>query len=163
MVRSTMQSFATSFDGNVRGGAIEFQMSGSPTDRTVPSPTRRPDASPAARTPSPAARGDGNLSGPEQRIINSLATWAAWGQHQPSNSQVALLARYSPSSSAYANPRGALRLKGLLEYPSPDVLHLTPAGAAAGPPMAMSGSLVDLVPSKLSGPEARILRAAAQV
>jgi uncharacterized protein len=56
-----------------------------------------------------------------------------------------------------------LRLKGLLEYPSPDVLQLTPNGAAAGAPMAMSGSLVDLVLSKLTGPEARILRAVAQL
>jgi uncharacterized small protein (DUF1192 family) len=165
MLRSTMQSFATSFDGNVRGEAIEFeiQQSGSPTDRTVPSPTRRPEASPAARSPSPAARGDGNLSGPEQRIINSLATWASWGQHQPSNSQVAWLAGYSPSSSSYANPRGALNSKGLIKYPAPDFLQLTADGAAAGAPMAMSGSLVDLVLSKLTGPEARILRAVTQV
>ncbi len=137
--------------------------SGSPTGRTVPSPTRRPDASPAARLPSPAARGGGNLSGPEERIINSLATWASWGQHQPSNSQVAWLAGYSPSSSSYANPRGALKSKGLLEYPVPDILRLTPDGADVGAPMAMSGSLVDLVLSKLTGPEARILRAVTQV
>jgi hypothetical protein len=137
--------------------------SGSPTGRTVPSPTRRPDASPAARLPSPAARGGGNLSGPEQRIINSLATWASWGQHQPSNSQVAWLAGYSPSSSSYANPRGALKSKGLLEYPVPDILQLTPDGADVGAPVAMSGSLVDLVLSKLTGPEARILRAVTQV
>ena len=137
--------------------------SGSPTGRTVPSPTRPPDVSPAARSPSPAARGGGNLSGPEQRIINSLATWASWGQHQPSNSQVAWLAGYSPSSSSYANPRGALKSKGLLEYPAPDILQLTPNGADTGAPMAMSGSLVDLVLSKLTGPEARILRAVTQV
>jgi uncharacterized protein len=132
--------------------------SGSPTGRTVPAPARAPVEPPAARLPSPAARGDGNISGPEQRIINWLVTWASWGQHQPSNSQVAWLAGYSPSSSSYANPRGALRLKGLLEYPSPDVLQLPPNGAAAGAPMAMSGSLIDMVLSKLTGPEARILR-----
>jgi uncharacterized protein len=132
--------------------------SGSPTGRTVPTPTRAPVEPPAARLPSPAARGDGNLSGPEQRIINSLVTWASWGQHQPSNSQVAWLAGYSPSSSSYANPRGALKSKGLLEYPAPDVLQITPDGSAAGVPIALTGSLLDLVMSKLSGPEARILR-----
>jgi uncharacterized protein len=159
MVRSTMQSFATSFDGNVRGEAIEFETSGSPTGRTVPAPTRAPVVPPAARAPSPAARGEGNLSGPEQRIINSLATWASWAQRQPCNSQVAWLAGYSPSSSSYTNPRGALHSKGLIKYPTPDLLQLTADGAAAGVPMTMSGSLVDLVLSKLTGPEARILRA----
>jgi hypothetical protein len=43
------------------------------------------------------------------------------------------------------------------------MLQLTPDGAAAGVPMAMGGSLVDLVLSKLSRPEARILRAVTQV
>jgi hypothetical protein len=73
------------------------------------------------------------------------------------------LAGYSPSSSSYANPRGALKSKGLLEYPVPDILQLTPDGADVGAPVAMSGSLVDLVLSKLTGPEARILRAVTQV
>jgi hypothetical protein len=71
------------------------------------------------------------------------------------------LAGYTPSSSSYANPRGALKAKGLLEYPAPDVLSLTDGGAAAGAPIALNGSLLDLVLSKLSGPEARILRGVA--
>jgi hypothetical protein len=148
MVRSTMQSFATSFDGNVRGETIEFgmalQQSGSPASIQAPAPTRQPVVPPAARQSSPAVSGGGNLSGPEQRIINSLMTWATWGHYQPSNSQVAWLAGYSPSSSSYANPRGALKSKGLLEYPAPDTLQLTPEGSHVGVPMEMSGSLVDL-------------------
>jgi uncharacterized protein len=168
MVRSTMQSFAMSFDGNVRGETLEFetppQQSGSLSvlpraPANVPMPPVKPTMGPRP----PAASGDSALSGPEQRIINSLATWASWGQHQPSNSQVAWLAGYSPSSSSYANPRGALKSKGLLEYPAPDILKLTHYGAVAGAPMEMSGSLVDLVLSKLSGPEARILRAVTQI
>ena len=127
MVRSTMQSFATSFDGNVRGETIEFgmalQQSGSPASIQAPAPTRQPVVPPAARQSSPAVSGGGNLSGPEQRIIDSLMTWATWGHYQPSNSQVAWLAGYSPSSSSYANPRGALKSKGLLEYPAPDTLQ----------------------------------------
>jgi uncharacterized protein len=167
MVRSTMQSFATSFDGNVRGETIEFEtessQSGSRASIQPPAPMQRPVVPMAARRSSPAAGGDGNLSGPEQRIINSLMTWATWGHYQPSNSQVAWLAGYSPSSSSYANPRSALKSKGLLEYPAPDTLRLTPEGSHLGAPMEMSGSLVDLVLSKLSGPEARILRAVANV
>jgi uncharacterized small protein (DUF1192 family) len=87
MVRSTMQSFATSFDGNVRGETIGFEMvpqqSGSPAVLQASAPKRQPIVPPAARQSSLAASGDGKLSGPEQRIINSLATWASWGQHHP--------------------------------------------------------------------------------
>jgi helicase HerA-like protein len=91
MVRSTMQSFATSFDGNVRGETLEFamvpQQSGSPSvlpraPANVPMPPVKPTMGARPLT----ADGDGKLTGPEQRIINSLATWASWGQHQPSNS-----------------------------------------------------------------------------
>jgi hypothetical protein len=105
--------------------------------------------------------GDSNLSGPEQRILNSVATWGSWGQYQPSNAQVAWLAGYSPSSSSYANPRGALKAKGLLELPGPGLVSITPDGSASATPIVLAGSLLDLVLSKLSGPEARILRGVA--
>jgi hypothetical protein len=42
-------------------------------------------------------------------------------------------------------------------------LQLTPDGAGAGTPISMNGSPVDLVLSKLPGPEARILRAVTQI
>jgi uncharacterized protein len=141
---------------------IRSELTGLNLPDVAPSAPRSAAAMPAqpTRAPRPSAP-NGSLPGPEQRIINALATWAAWGQHQPSNSQVAWLAGYSPSSSSYANLRGALKSKGLLEYPAPDMLALTDAGAAAGAPIALNGSLLDLVLSKLSGPEARILRGVA--
>jgi len=73
-------------------------------------PFADPDA--AARQPSPAPNGGGldvTLSGPQQRILNSLATWKQIGEAPPSNAQVAWLAGNSPSSSSYANPRSALK------------------------------------------------------
>jgi hypothetical protein len=108
--------------------------SGSPTGRTVPAPTRPPVVPPAARSSSPAASGDGNLAGPQQRILNSLATWARMGERQPNNAQVAWLAGYSPSSTSYTNPRSALKTAGLIEYPSPDRLSITSDGQAAARP-----------------------------
>jgi hypothetical protein len=68
-----------------------------------------PDA--AARQPSLAPNGGGfdvTLSGPQQRILNSLATWKQIGEAPPSNAQVAWRAGNSPSSSSYANPREVL-------------------------------------------------------
>ena len=56
-------------------------------------PFANPDA--AARQPSPAPNGGGfdvTLSGPQQRILNSLATWKQIGEAPPSNAQVAWLA-----------------------------------------------------------------------
>jgi hypothetical protein len=65
------------------------------------------------------AAGSGSLSGPQQRILNSLSTCKQTGGPSPSNAQVAWLAGYSPSSTSYTNPRSALKTAGLLEYPRP--------------------------------------------
>jgi hypothetical protein len=164
-VRSTMQSFAVSFDGNVKGETIEFeiapQQSGSPASIQAPAPTRRPVVPAAARPPSPAVGGDGNLSSPQQRILNSLATWAQMGEQQPNNAQVAWLAGYSPSSTSYTNPRSALKTAGLIDYPAKDQLAITADGTAAAKPFTLNGSLLEFVLSLLPGPEGRILRSVA--
>jgi hypothetical protein len=79
-------------------------------------PFADPDA--AARQHSPASNGGGldvTLSRPQQRILNSLATWKQIGEAPPSNAQVAWPAGNSPSSSSYANPRSALKTVGLIE------------------------------------------------
>jgi hypothetical protein len=73
--------------------------------RTRASAAAAPKSSPAPN----GSRGDGILSGPQQRILNSLATWKHIGEPSPSNAQVAWLAGYRPSSSSYANPRSALK------------------------------------------------------
>lgn len=134
--------------------------SGSPAviQPSAPAPRAREERAPtsaaeSADTPS--------LTGPERKIIDSLGSWRAMGHHQPSNAQAAWLAGYSPSSTSYTNPRGALKTKGLIEYPSGDHLQLTDAGVAiaqADDP----GELVPYVLSLLPGPEARILRVIAE-
>jgi hypothetical protein len=115
----------------------------------------------AQREKPAASAGDGAITGPEQRILNSLASWAAMGHEQPSNPQVAWLAGYSPTSTGYTNPRSALRTKGLVDYPSPDRVALTSDGASRAVAMQLQGSLLDVVLARLPGPERRILSAAA--
>ena len=110
----------------------------------------------------PAARGDGSVTGPEQKILNSLATWRAMGHGSPSNAQVAWLAGYSPSSSAYTNPRGALKAKGMLTYPAPDYVAATDQGEAVAQAIQIDGPLLSHVLRLLTGPEAKILEAAAR-
>ncbi|MGB8364914.1 MAG: hypothetical protein ACLQUZ_15615 [Rhizomicrobium sp.] len=126
--------------------------------RTEPSNARVAGSNPAGRTKS----ADGGLPGPEQRIINSLGTWAKMGSERPNNAQVAWMAGYSPTSTSYTNPRGSLRSKGLLEYPSPDRLMLTGDGAGLAAANKINGPLLDFVLDQLPGPERRILAAIAE-
>ncbi len=115
-------------------------------------------------SPSPAPNGgclDVTLSGPQQRILNSLATWKQIGEAPASNAQVAWLAGNSPSSSSYANPRSALKTAGLIEYPSPDHVGITDVGEAQSIPIELQSSLLDFVVANLPGPEGRILKAIA--
>src|SRR5262249_45314506 len=64
------------------------------------------------------------LPGPQQRILNSLATWKEMGDQAPVNAQVAWLAGYSPTSTSYTNPRSALSAAGFIGYPSGDRVKL---------------------------------------
>jgi hypothetical protein len=123
--------------------------------RTAPARTTIP--------PKPRAESssDGALSTPEQRILNALATWRAMGHEQPNNAQVAWLANYSPTSTSYTNPRGALKTKGLVLYPDRDCVALTEDGAAVASPMQINGGLLDHVLGQLPSPERRILEAVA--
>ncbi|MBR0879543.1 hypothetical protein ABIF65_002400 [Bradyrhizobium japonicum] len=137
-------------------------VSGSPVAPPSASPSPRPAAAPTGRAPAPAASGDGSLPGPQQRILNSLATWRRLGHVKPSNAQIAWLAGYSPSSTSYTNPRSALKTGGLIDYPMADHLALTAAGVAKAVEIKLNGSLLDFVLGNLPGPEARILYSIAQ-
>ncbi|UEM08627.1 DUF87 domain-containing protein [Bradyrhizobium barranii subsp. barranii] len=156
-VRGTVRGFADSLVQNIAAETIEFTQSGSPVAPPSASPSPRPAAVPTGRAPTPAASGDGSLPGPQQRILNSLATWRRLGHDKPSNAQIAWLAGYSPSSTSYTNPRSALKTGGLIDYPMADHLALTAAGVAKAVEFKLNGSLLDFVLGNLPGPEARIL------
>lgn len=116
------------------------------------------------RTPplSEAAAHQNGITGPQQRILNALAWWKVFGHDAPSNEQVAFIAGYSATSTGYTNPRGALKMAGLVTYPSPGNVSLTDAGAdkAEAPDAAPTGEeLRRRVMAKLSGPQQRILAA----
>lgn len=96
------------------------------------------------------------LNGPEQRILDAVAWWAAAGIEQPSKVQVAAVARYSPNGGAFNNPLGGLRSKGLLNN-----LSLTPEGAAMAHGPEVSPDTAELharVMAILDGPQKRILQ-----
>lgn len=70
---------------------------------------------------------DVGITGPEQRILDALAWFASISIEDPQNVAVAFLAGYSANGGAYNNPKGKLRVKGLIEYKS-QTLSLTEEG-----------------------------------
>lgn len=123
----------------------------------------RPKRQVAARVeaePMPAVTPTAGVTGPGQRILDSLAWWAAFGIAQPSNEQVAFIAGYLPTSTGYTNPRSALKTAGLIDYPAPGVVRLTEGGAEKANAPAAAPSREEMhrrVRGKLSGPQQRIL------
>lgn len=75
----------------------------------VPPERTRFDSSPALQ--------DGEITGPEQRVLDALAWCESIGNMNPPNELVAFLSGYSHfRSTGYTNPRGYLKSKGLLTY-----------------------------------------------
>jgi hypothetical protein len=126
----------------------------------TPGSTARPVRESPPTTP--ASEEPSRVSGPQQRILDALASFEALGLREAERASVAVWSDASPTSSSYANNLGALRTAGLLDYPRGGSLALTDAGrAAAAPsvPIASVGQLHDRWCDRLSGPQGRILRA----
>jgi uncharacterized protein len=102
----------------------------------------------------------GDLSGPEQRILNALAWMESIGIEEPEQPAVAFLAGYTYGSGGYNNPRGRLRQRNLVEYKAGDRMSLTSAGkkVAQYPDIDPTNeALHAAVLARLPGPEVRIL------
>jgi hypothetical protein len=111
--------------------------------------------------PRRAAESNGNLTGPEQRILDAIAWLAAIGVSEPEQAAVAFLAGYTYGGGAFNNPRGSLRTRGLVDYRPGERIVLTVDGAAsANAPDAplTAEELQARVLARLPGPEQRLLR-----
>src|SRR5258708_6585574 len=108
----------------------------------------------------PREAGDVVLTGPQRRLLNTLAWWCAMGIDAPTSEQVAFAAGYSPTSSSFANTRGALKAAGYVDYPSGGRMSLTSAGVGEAvvpefePTVAVFHGQVR---AKLGGPQVRLL------
>lgn len=145
-----------------------------PKDSPLPDPVRelvttgangrveQPAPAPrAAAILAPEASGEFRISGPQQRVLNTLAEFEALGIRELPRSIVAVFSDASPRSSAFGNNLGALRTAALLDYPSRGAVALTGEGRLkAGPASAPRSlkALHDAWCSKVSGPQARIIR-----
>jgi hypothetical protein len=61
-------------------------------------------------------KGNGALGGPQQRIVDAIAWMESIGVNEPETTAVAFLAGYVVGGGAFNNPRGSLRVAGLIEY-----------------------------------------------
>jgi hypothetical protein len=104
--------------------------------------------------------GNGDISGPEQRILNSIAWLKTIGVDRPEQTAVAFLAGYTIGGGAFSNPRGRLNQRGFVAYAG-DRIELTEAGEkyAQAPDAPLDAAeLQRLVLSRLPGPESKLLR-----
>lgn len=102
----------------------------------------------------------GEISGPEQRILNAIAWMETIGVNQPSQAAVAFLAGYTIGGGAFNNPRGRLNQRGLVRYLSGDGIELTDSGRAMADAPATPLTATELqrmVLDRLPGPEKKLL------
>lgn len=132
-------------------------------------PRVAPNATPAGPLPPPVRRsaqthsdnGTGELTGPEQRIVDALAWLESIGVMQPEQPAVAFLAHYRYGCGGFNNPKSALRVKGFIAYLAGDRMKLTDEGRdqAHAPDAPLStDDLQARVLARLPGPEQRILK-----
>lgn len=114
-------------------------------------------------TPNTIKAAAGDLTGPEQRILDALAWFESLGITEPEIAAVAFLAGYTVGGGGFNNPRGALRTKGLINYVGGNKLSMTDSGRAIAraPAEALTNeALHQRVMSCLPGPEQKLLAVA---
>jgi hypothetical protein len=110
----------------------------------------------AGRVAAPATApvgGDPALTGPQRQLLSALAWWKQMGHDAPSRPQIAGIAGWKITSGHLKNVVGSLKTAGLVEYPQPNVVRLTEAGAAAAPAPDMGATLHDGIRGILTGPQ----------
>lgn len=192
--RELLERFATAYEDAARVGgsasevltAIQWKIIGPERERMQPRPRadqveRRevarqvvaPAARPPARRPAPPAAeprdpAAGELTGPQQRVLDALAWLGVLGFDRPTKIQVGFVAGYRVGKrvgkrvgGTFGNILGQLRSEGLLEYPSAGTVALTESGAqiATVPDIERSArGFQDAVYARLDGPERRVLQ-----
>lgn len=105
---------------------------------------------------------NGSITGPEQRILNAVAWMENVGIANPVFEMVAFLSGYGHAlSKGFTVPRGALKTRELITYPTPGRIGLTDAGRAFAEFPDRAGNSEELqrtVLDRLDGPKQRLLR-----
>lgn len=146
-----------------------------------PAPTNTPQRSsgsgvrPIARTDRPAPRAvsrpvsidtatsNGNLGGPELKILRALSELEAVGLHPADKQQLGLMAGYTNvRSGGFSEPLGRVIGGGYATSPATGMVAITDAGRAAVGEVSAPQTTEELqerLMAKLTGPEQKLLRA----
>jgi uncharacterized protein len=143
--------------------AIESALSAAPAPaQSRPTPALTPRQAAKTRPqPKVHAAPEGDLTGPEQRILDAIA-WleSTTGSEECEQTAVAFLAGYTYGGGAFNNPRGRLNVRGFVSYRG-DRIALTDSGRsmAHAPDTALTADeMHQRVLERLPGPEQRILK-----
>lgn len=86
-----------------------------PIDGEPPRRIEKADPPPRVRRPD-IAPSNGDLSGPEQKILDVLASFEAMGITAVPANNVAAFVGYHPNAKSYSNAKGSLRSRGYIDY-----------------------------------------------
>lgn len=143
----------------------ELEWDGGTLDKTIPNVAPALQASPVKqlqyREPIRQAESNGDLTGPERRILDAIAWMESLGIESPKQVAVAFLANYTYGAGSFNNPRGSLRVKGYVEYVPGNQIRLTDEGRklATYPESALTAEeLQSRVLGCLPGPEQKLLK-----
>lgn len=132
-----------------------------------PAPPVRSDI-PRSNIPVDVTPSEG-LTGPEQRVLDSLGWWEAVGVDVPTKIQVGFIAGYRVGKKVggtYGNVLGQLRSKGLIDYPRQGSVALTTEGRNLFNPLHIDPTeeaLQAAIMERLDNPERRVLAGAIEV
>lgn len=93
------------------------------------------------------------LTGPQRHLLEALAWWAAMGHAEPTRTQLAAKAGWTPRGSNLRNRLSELSQAGLVEYPRTGAVRLTPAGGAAAPAPDTRQTLIGSIRAVLTSPQ----------
>jgi len=122
--------------------------------KAAPAPIQR-----EAKQARASAESDGTVTGPQTKVLGALAWWRAMGKDKPLRTQVAAICGWAASSGHLKNVLGSLSSAGLITYPAPGQVQMTPEGAALAPEPDMSLTVIDGVRAVLSGPQRALFEA----
>ncbi|MCY0985754.1 hypothetical protein OV203_01340 [Nannocystis sp. ILAH1] len=148
------------------GLASSASLASSPSPASSPASSPSPASPPSPASARPRQRSENPaITRPQQAILNALA-WLARIRDTVDRQVLALMADASAKSSAFANNLGALRTRGLIDYPGSGLVRLTAAGHQVASPERLpttSAELQEQVFSRLSAPRVRLLKALLEV
>jgi hypothetical protein len=125
---SRAKSALAAVEGRLKDALTVVGASIESLDSPMPAPVaRRPTIRHSVRQPKAAAplqKMDGEFTGPQHRVLRSLAMWKSLGHDSPSREMVAAASGYSPSSGGFNNLLGSLSTLGAIGKPMPGHVSL---------------------------------------